>query len=148
MKIRDVLAHKGSTVHALPPEAPLTEALEGMNRHRIGCFMVMDSDGTPQGILSERDILRHVAENLASTVSGTVQESMTPRAQLIIATEDDDLDYAMRVMTENRVRHLPVVGQGKVVGVVSIGDLLKSQLTDKEHENKMLQDYITGRYPG
>ena len=143
----DVLALKGSAVHSLPPEASLMEALERMNRHRIGCFMVIDSDGAPQGILSERDILRHVAENPAGPVSGTVRENMTPRAQLIVATEEDDLDYAMRVMTENRVRHLPVVGQGHVVGVVSIGDLLKSQLTDKEHENKMLQDYIIGRYP-
>ncbi len=147
MKMRDVLAQKGSTIHALPPEAPLKEALERMNHHRIGCFMVMDSDGVPQGILSERDILRHVVENPADAVSGTVGETMTPRAQLIVATEDDDLDYAMRVMTENRVRHLPVVGRGKVVGVISIGDLLKSQLTDKVHENKMLQDYILGRYP-
>ncbi len=148
MKMRDVLAQKEGAVHALPPDALLTEAMERMNRHRIGCLMVIDSEGVPRGILSERDILRHVAENPAGTVSGTVRETMTPRAQLIVATEDDDLDYAMRVMTENRVRHLPVVGQGKVVGVVSIGDLLKSQLTDKEHENKMLQDYITGRYPG
>ena len=81
MKMRDVLAQKGSTIHTLHPDDPLTEALEGMNRHRIGCFMVMDSDGVPQGILSERDILRHVAKNPADAVSGTVGETMTPREQ-------------------------------------------------------------------
>ncbi len=148
MKISDVLQEKGNKVYTVQAEQQLTEALKMMVRHRIGSLLVMDREDEIAGLVSERDILLHI--DSAGGVPGTtlVKEVMTPRQKLIVVAENDDLDYAMSVMTNNRIRHLPVVGGGKLCGLVSIGDLIKTQLSFREHENKMLQDYITGRYPG
>lgn len=147
MIIKDVLTEKGHAVRTVNPEQTVKEALETMNQERIGCLLVANPDRTPLGILSERDILRHVRQSGGVLASCTVREIMTPREKMIVATEADELDYAMRVMTENRIRHLPVVGEGKLLGVLSIGDLIKCQLSDTAHKNKMLRDYIAGRYP-
>lgn len=148
MKMSDVLKRKGGEVYTVQTEQQLMEALKIMVHHRIGSLLVMDQENEIAGLVSERDILLHLAN--AGGVPGTtlVKEVMTPREKLIVVADDDDLDYAMSVMTNNRIRHLPVVGSGKLRGLVSIGDLIKTQLSYREHENKMLQDYITGRYPG
>ncbi len=147
MKIKDVLNAKGRTVYTVKPEQSAIEALELLNRHRIGCLVVTDPDGHICGILSERDILCSLNRSDGSPAHGAVSRLMTAREQMVIATEDDGLDYAMRIMTENRIRHLPVVGAGRLAGIISIGDLVKCLLSEKAHENKMLRDYIAGRYP-
>ncbi len=148
MKIRDVLEAKGRTVHTVRPDRSAREALVLMNRHRIGCLVVVDGDGNIQGIVSERDILRQVSKSGNGLDNEMVKRLMTARKDTIIATEDDELDYAMRVMTENRIRHLPIAEGKHLTGILSIGDLVKCMLSEIKHENKMLQDYITGRYPG
>ncbi len=147
MKIKELLADKGSQVYTIQAEATLSEALKLLTSHRIGSLLVMDQNNQIAGLLSERDILRQI-DNVAGNIAQTkVKEAMTSREDLVVAADNDDLDYAMRIMTNNRIRHLPVVAQGELCGMVSIGDLIKAQLSQREHENKMLMDYITGKYP-
>ncbi len=147
MTIKDVIRQKGEKVYSLQTGETLREALANMTAHRIGALLIMDRNREIAGILSERDILRHLDNGGGILGKATVEEVMTPRHRLVVVAEDDDLDYAMGIMTRNRVRHLPVVAAGKLCGMVSIGDLIKAQLSCREHENKMLQDYIAGRYP-
>ncbi len=147
MKIKDVLEAKGRTVYTVEPDRSARDALALLNRHRIGCLVVVDNNGDIQGIVSERDILRYVSESDKSPAHETVARVMTPHDATIIATEEDDIDYAMRVMTESRIRHLPVAMENHLTGIISIGDLVKCLLAETTHENKMLLDYITGRYP-
>ncbi len=147
MKIRDVLQEKGRTVYTVAPDQSAREALELLNRHRIGCLVVVDGNGDIQGIVSERDILRNVSECDGNPTHETVERLMTSRDEMIVAMEDDEIDYAMRIMTDNRIRHLPVANESHLTGIISIGDLVKCLLAETAHENKMLRDYITGRYP-
>ncbi len=147
MKVRDVLKAKGHEVHLIGEEQPLLMAVSLLNRHRIGALLVTDPQGGIAGILSERDIMRQLHAGGGCLGGGQVKDLMTPKEKLVVATEDDDLDYVMQAMTKNRVRHLPVVGGGRLVGVLSIGDIVNCELSGVAHENKMLQDYISGRYP-
>ncbi len=147
MNVSDILKAKGREVCAIGADRPVREALSLLNSRRIGALIVLDAQGQIAGILTERDILRHLNESGGTLGPCAAGRLMTPRERLIIATEDDDVGYAMNVMTSNRIRHLPVIGKGRLVGLLSIGDLVKAQLADTEHENKMLQDYISGRYP-
>lgn len=148
MKIRDVLRAKGSEVYSVKENDSLLRAVKLLSQHRVGALLVVDKKGGAAGIFSERDVLRHLNDSGGGLGDASVSAVMTGRSKLIVATPGDDLDYAMAVMTRNRVRHLPVVEDGWVVGMVSIGDLIKSLLNDKVHENKMLADYIAGTYPG
>ncbi len=147
MKVSDVLREKGRKVYTVSADAPLAEALSRMTRHHIGALVVTSPENPIEGVITERDLLRHLERSGGSLGQGLVRDLMTPRSRLVVATEEDDLEYAMSAMTSNRVRHLPIVGRDKLCGMLSIGDLVKSQLTDQQHENKMLQDYIAGQYP-
>lgn len=151
MRMREILGHKGTEVVTIRPDQTVHDAICELNRHKIGAIVVTDESGEIRGILTERDILHMCGERCGrlddSSAAGTecpalVSDVMT--AELVITVPDDTLDYAMGVMTQNRVRHLPVLDDGRLAGIVSIGDLVRALLSEAEYENRMLRDYIQG----
>lgn len=141
MKLRDILRRKGSEVVTITPDAIVLDAMRTLVAHNIGSLVVVEGDEI-RGILTERDTLRLGAEDPASLGSTRVESAMT--RDLVIGVAEDDLHYAMNVMTENRIRHLPIVAAGRLEGIVSIGDLVNACRTEAEVENRYLRDYIQG----
>lgn len=141
MKIREILASKGSDVITVDPDASVLEAMQVLVEHNIGSVVVLEG-GEVEGILTERDVLRLGAEDPARLGSTSVREAMT--TDLVIAVPEDRIDYAMEVMTNNRVRHLPILEEGSLRGIVSIGDVVKASKNSAEAENRYLRDYIKG----
>ena len=145
-KIQTILNEKGNRICSIAPDATVREALKQLNAYRIGVLMVVATNGTIEGLVSERDILRALSNVTGDVRDIQVARIMTPKEKLLIVTPDDDINYAMNIMTENRVRHLPIVANGKLAGILSIGDVVKSQLEATHSENKLLKDYISGKY--
>ena len=143
MKVRDILKVKGSQVHSIGPDQTVLDAVALLVQHRIGALLVRDAAGAVAGILSERDVLRECQHRSAELGRISVQDAMT--RDLIVCVLDDDVDYAMGVVTKNRVRHLPVMDGDQVAGMISIGDLVKASLDEVQYENRYLREYITGR---
>lgn len=142
MNIAHVLATKGTKVITIRPERPIREALTLLIDHNIGALVVVDETGRPAGMLSERDIVREAAQN-EQLFSRTVGALMTK--DLLVGQPEDDLKSVGKTMTEQRVRHLPVVEQGKLVGIVSIGDVVKAERDQYEGEVDTLQTQILDR---
>lgn len=144
MKVKYILAEKGTHVYSIHPDKPVSEALAILNEKRIGALMVLDDEQNIEGIISERDILYRFADvGCAPAQEMLVKEVMTPKEKLIIGHASDDLAYVMSVMTEHKIRHLPIISEtGKLVAIISIGDVVKRLLKYAEHEKKMLLDYI------
>jgi CBS domain-containing protein len=142
--VRAVLDHKGVGVCAVTPETPVYEALEIMADKDIGAVLVMD-EADLCGIFSERDYARKVILQGKASRETTVGELMTSPA--IVATLDLSVDDCMRLMTDYRIRHLPVTGEDAVIGVLSIGDLVNWIIRRQEEEIHHLHHYIAGSYP-
>lgn len=142
MKVKDIIKNKGPEVFTISEEKTLWEALKILVNNNIGVLLVLNLDAKITGILSERDILREVYKNPETYRDKLVKEVMT--SNLIIVEPDDDIDYVESIMTENRIRHLPVVKEKILVGLISIGDIVKAQLSGSRYENKYLRDYISG----
>ena len=144
MNIATILARKGAQTITVRPEQTIGEGLALLARHNIGALIVVEGD-RPVGILSERDIVREVARR-EDVVARTVAELMT--RDVITGQPQDDLQSVAHTMTEKRVRHLPVVDQGRLVGVVSIGDVVKAQRDEYRGEAETLQAQLLGDQPG
>lgn len=144
MKVKRILTGKSSEVITVKPENTVHEASQLLAQYNIGAVIVVDKDGAPTGILSERDIVRSLAAQGADCVAVRVEEIMT--SDLIIAVPEDDLSYAMNIMTEKRIRHLPVMDEQALIGIISIGDVVKSQRDHFAGEARTLQHYIDGGY--
>lgn len=140
MLIMHILRDKGEKVHTVSGDATLEEAARELNARKVGAVVVLDADGALAGVLSERDIVREVAANGARALSGPVSGAMT-RA-VFTATPDETVDEGLERMTDRRVRHLPVLSKGRLVGIISIGDLVKRKIEDAEAQAKALTDYI------
>ena len=143
MKIRDVLKAKGSQVYSVAPHRTVKEALALLVQFHVGALLVLDDDGHPVGIVSERDVLRECHHRSGQLGQVVVRDAMT--SDLLIGVPDDDLSYTMGIMTNNRVRHLPIVDGDRIAGLVSIGDVVKACLEETEYENRYLKEYITAR---
>ena len=143
MKVQDILKVKGSQVHSIGPDQTVLDAVALLVQHRIGALLVRDAAGAVAGILSERDVLRECLHRSAELGRISVRDAMT--GDLIVCVLDDDVDYAMGIVTKNRVRHLPVMDGDQVAGMISIGDLVKASLDEVQYENRYLREYITGR---
>jgi CBS domain-containing protein len=141
MKIRDVLRLKGGDVVTVGPESTVLAAMRVLVAHNIGSVVVGEGDRIA-GILTERDVLRLGAHDPALLSETTVGDAMT--TDLVVGVPEDDLDYVMQVMTSNRIRHLPIVADGKLRGMVSIGDVVNAMRKTVEAENRYLRDYIQG----
>jgi CBS domain-containing protein len=144
MKIREILHRKGHEVVTIEPHRTLSEALRLLVNQGIGSLVVTEDGGDDavQGILTERDILRLVDRDPGVLVRDSVGAVMT--RDVIVAEADDDVAYLMEVMTRNRIRHLPVMEEGRLVGMVSIGDVVNTLRRDVEAENRYLRDYVQG----
>ena len=141
MKIRDLLNEKGYEVVTVPPSFPLQDAMRLLVEHNIGSVVVAQ-EKVVEGILTERDILRLAAEDPATMSAMKVEQVMTK--DVVVALLDDTVDYVMEIMTKNRIRHLPIVDQGWMQGILSIGDVVNAKRQDVEAENTYMRDYIRG----
>lgn len=146
MKVKDILANKGHRVVTIEQSANVFDAMKIFSANRIGSQLVVDKDDSILGIIAARDVLNAVINNYDNIKEMTVEEIMT--TDLIVCSEDDDIAYVQAIMTENRVRHIPVLAGKEVKGLVSIGDVVKSQFKEVHVENKYLKDYIADKYPG
>lgn len=143
--VREVLGDKNGTVYFTRPAATVFEAVEEMNRRRVGALLVLDGE-KPVGIFSERDAMTRVLLAKKEPGKTAVREVMT-REVVCVGSGTDALE-AMAIMTNRRCRHLPVVDDGRVVGLLSIGDLVRWTSRNHAFEIQLLRDYITGKYPG
>jgi CBS domain-containing protein len=146
MTVAEILRSKGSRVITVQPGASLAEAVQVLVRNGVGLLVVADASGRMVGIISERDVLRESARNFDRLAGRKVADIMT--SDVIIGLVEDTLDYVMALMSEKRIRHLPIMSHGDLVGIVSIGDVVKARGKEAEVEIRHLTDYITGKYPG
>lgn len=140
--VRKVLANKGGSVFSIRPQDTIAHAVGLLKEKHIGALVVTDANGTLQGILSERDIVRKLAETPGQTLPQTVADNMTQDVKT--CTQDDLLVSVLRRMSEGRFRHMPVVEDGTLVGVLTIGDVIQYRLNELEHEALQLKQMIVG----
>jgi CBS domain-containing protein len=138
MKIADILAGKGSTVHSVHPWTTVAAVVDRLAAEGVGALLVRDADGTLRGIVSERDVVLALHEHGATVLGMKVSTVMT--RQVRSCAPQETVTHAMTQMTVGRYRHLPVLDQGEIVGLVSIGDLVKHRLHEMELEAGMLRD--------
>jgi CBS domain-containing protein len=139
-EVRDVLAHKGSTIWSVAPDATVFETLQLMAEQDVGAVLVM-SGGRTVGIFSERDYARQVILKGKASKDTPVREVMTSR--VVYVTADEALENCMALMTDKRIRHLPVLDGDRLIGVVSIGDVVKAVISEKQFLIEQLEKYIT-----
>jgi CBS domain-containing protein len=142
MRIIDVLRVKGTQVVTVTPDTKVRHLLTVLAEHRIGAVVVSGNGTSIGGIVSERDIVRAFAKRGAAVMSEEVTAIYT--AEVHTVTPGTPIEEVMRLMTEHRVRHMPVVADGGLRGIVSIGDVVKSRIDELETERAALTDYITG----
>lgn len=138
MRVQDVIRSKGNEVITVLEDASITDAVQIMQANRIGALVVLADDGRLRGIMSEREVVAALAHDGPRALGLRVRD-LTLFAGPVVAPADSIID-AMKIMTEHRARHLPVVSGSSVVGLISIGDLVKARLFEKIAENAILQD--------
>ncbi len=146
MKVKDILATKGSRVVTIEQSTKVFDAMSIFSANRVGSLLVVDKDDAILGIIAARDVLMAVVNHYDTIKELSVDQIMT--TDLIVCSEDDDIDYVQTAMTENRVRHIPVLAGKELKGLISIGDVVKRQLKEVHVENKYLKDYMADKYPG
>ena len=145
MNVQDILDRKKSNaVRTIEPERTIEDAVAQLVENNIGSLIVMEA-GRPAGIVTERDILKCCANGMGEAALRKVADVMT--RDLIVGEAGDSVDYVMGIMTRNRIRHLPIVDERqRILGMVSIGDVVESQLRETAYENRHLREYISGSY--
>jgi len=145
MNVQDILNNKGKDVVTINVKSTVKQAVEALIKHNIGAVVVVDDEITPVGIVSERDVLREIHHR-----NDVIHETRVDRimsTDLIVGVLEDSLEYVRCTFTQNRIRHLPILEQGTMTGIISIGDVVKSLLKEKDSENRYLRDFITDKYP-
>ncbi|HVC13373.1 MAG TPA: CBS domain-containing protein [Acidimicrobiales bacterium] len=143
MRIGDILENKGRAVATVDGAATVAEAVAALARHGVGALVVSSDGSHIDGILSERDVVRHLGRESKELLDRTVREIMTSPVHTV--GEDDEVGAVMATMTNERIRHLPVVRDGELAGIVSIGDVVKHTIEQLQLDRKLLEDYITAR---
>jgi CBS domain-containing protein len=141
MQILDILRHKGSSVTTIAPTASVTELLATLAEHNIGALVVTRDDEVA-GIVSERDVVRHLHDPGRQVLDGDVSAIMT--SGVISCSARDSVDSVAEQMTQSRIRHMPVIEQNRLVGIVTIGDVVLSRIRQLEADRGQLEHYITG----
>lgn len=142
MKLSRILQHKGGTVFTVRPERPILEVVVELEQRRIGAVVVADDKGAMVGILSERDIVHALADKGTDLSRLTAADLMTADVQT--CTPEHDVDHVMRKMTAGAFRHVPILDDGRLVGIISIGDVVRARIDELENERAELQRYIAG----
>lgn len=145
MVIKDILHNKGPEVFTIGSEKTISQATDILIANQIGSLLVLNEDGKIVGIFSERDALRECHRHEGQCGEMKIRDVMT--SKIIFAEAEDDVNYVLGIMTKNRIRHVPVMKEKRLVGIVSIGDLVKNLLQEQQFENKYLLDYIQGTTP-
>ena len=140
MTVSIILAGKGRDVVTIEPSASLAEAIKVLADKRIGAALILGADHRIAGIISERDIVRALAERGAAVLGEPVSQTMTRKVET--CNENETVVTIMERMTAGKFRHMPVVDQGRLVGVVSIGDIVKHRVHEMERESVAMRDYI------
>jgi CBS domain-containing protein len=140
MHVKNILSVKGSNVVSIEPTATVETAVRTLAQHKIGALLVLGPDRRIIGILSERDIVRVLAEQGASALTQPLAQVMTRK--VFTCGPSETIGVIMERMTAGKFRHVPVIDQDQVVGVVSIGDVVKYRVLEMEHESAALRDYI------
>lgn len=141
MNVSKILEDKGNSVVTVSADAQVSDAIELLNRHNIGALVAVDAKDRVAGILSERDIVRRLRTGGAATLlSQAVSAIMTPKP--ISCTRDDSVDDVMQMMTGRHFRHMPVIENDTLIGVISIGDVVKTKIEVTEGEAAALREYI------
>jgi CBS domain-containing protein len=140
MRIADVLRNKGAAVTTINPDATVRELLAGLAEQNIGAMVVVGDEGVV-GIVSERDVVRHLHTHGASALTRPISTIMT--TMVATCSKTDTVDEISVLMTKNRVRHVPVLDGKKLIGIVSIGDVVKTRMEELQAEQEQLHSYIT-----
>jgi CBS domain-containing protein len=140
MTVSTILAGKGRDIISLQPHKTMHEAAKILAEKKIGAVIVTDSDGSIKGILSERDIVRALGRHGAAVLDDAVLSHMTNN--VVTCLESQTIAEVMEIMTRGRFRHLPVLGDGRLIGIISIGDVVKHKIEEAEAESRSLRDYI------
>lgn len=140
MLVKQILQQKGRDVVTVPSTTTLSEATRMLAGRRIGAVVVRDDEGPVAGILSERDIIKALADHSVNALGQSVASCMTQR--VVTCRENDTIEDLMELMTRRRFRHVPVVEDGRLAGIVSIGDVVKSRIAETELEAESLRGYI------
>jgi CBS domain-containing protein len=140
MNVETILRNKGSRVATIRPDATIADAVDALRRERIGALIVSEDGESVDGILSERDIVIALADSGTNLLSRTVDEIMT--RNVLTCAPSDTVGALMAEMTNRRIRHFPVVADGRLCGIVSIGDLVKNRLDEVEFEAQSLRSFI------
>lgn len=140
MTVKSILDAKGHDVFTLGPNEQLSHAVKTLSDNRIGAIVITNGDRKIVGILSERDIVRALAKEGTSSLDRTVRDVMTPKVK--ICNEHHTINEVMEIMTAGRFRHLPVERDGLLIGIVSIGDVVKRRIEDAEREAEQIKQYI------
>ena len=144
--VKEILEAKAKTVWSISPKAKVFDALRLMGDKQIGALMVMDEKNEVRGIISERDYARKVILLGKTSKETSVEEIMTPIEKMFYVKLTHTVEECMVLMTGKHIRHLPVCEEGKFMGLISIGDVIKSLLTEKEDLIEQLSNYIAGKY--
>jgi CBS domain-containing protein len=141
MTVARILDEKGRDVFTTQPHRTLKEVIELLAERGVGAVVVSDAALSVLGILSERDVVRVIARDGASALDNPVSRYMTPK--VVTATREDTIDHVREIMTAGRFRHVPIVEKGRLIGIVSIGDVVKRHVDALDSERQALREYIT-----
>lgn len=141
MLVSEILKKKGDAVFTMSPDETVAKAAALLHERRVGAMVVLDKGGAIVGIVSERDLIRVLGDRGAVALEGRVADCMT--ADVIFAKPSETIDALLSRMTDRRIRHLPVCREDRLVGIVSIGDLVKAKIAEVEAESRGLKDYIS-----
>ncbi|MFO1186411.1 MAG: CBS domain-containing protein [Alphaproteobacteria bacterium] len=140
MTVATILKTKGSAVHTMEAGRTLADAAKILSERKVGAVVVVEGKGKIQGILSERDIVLAIAGHGPGALTRSVADYMT--TTIVSCVRTDSLEHLMTLMTDRRIRHLPVIESGKLLGIVSIGDVVKRRIADTEFEANSMREYI------
>lgn len=140
MRISEVLRHKGNQVVTIRPDATVGELVQLLAEHRIGAVVVADESSAPAGIVSERDVVRHLGDSGPDYLGSPVSGIMT--AEVHTCGPEDEVESVARALTDQRIRHLPVLVDGRLAGIVSIGDIVKQRIDELQAERDHLSTYL------
>lgn len=141
MHVDTILQTKGVAVHTLSKSGTLADAVALLNAHNIGAVVIVEDKGRIVGILSERDIVRQLGKNPTGALSLSIADCMTK--DVVTAERTTTIDDVMERMTRRRIRHMPIADDGVLVGIISIGDVVKLKIAEVEHEAEALREYIS-----